>query len=494
MSKLPGKAESCWVGDAPATRYPRLKGKHSFDVAIVGGGIAGLTAALELAGAGRSVAVVEALRVGRQVTGRSTAKITTQHSLIYDHLTKTLGQDAAKRYAEANVRGCAWIGDAIKRHRIACDYEAADAFAFIDATRARLPEIEAEAEAALAVGLPADVIDRTPLPFPTGGALRFSNQAQFNPAHYLVGLAAAAKAAGVEIFEESRITAVEQGARWTLRSADGEISARDVFVATHIPVAGDVDFTGRTQPRCHTAMAFAIKQADAPEGMFIGLDEPKPSIRTGRHGDELLLVVLGARFETGHEGDIAAHFRDLQSWTQDNFSVGEAVWRWTNEDYETADRLPFIGAPGKDGFYIATGFNAWGISNGTAAGILVTDLILKRANDWAKLFDPKRPYPDDFNKGGDSQSKVNRAAELAEGDGGLITHGDETLAVWRDDAGELHAVSAACTHQGCEVTWNNADRTWDCPCHGSVFAADGGVIHGPAVKPLERRDVPPDIT
>lgn len=490
MIQLSGGAESCWVADAPSTNYPALTGRRSFDVAIVGGGIAGLTAAIELASAGRQVAVVEALRIGRQVTGRSTAKITTQHSLIYDHLTETRGRDAAKLYADANARGCAWIGDAINRHRIACDYETANAFAYIDATRDRLPEIEAEAEAALAVGLLADVVDRTPLPFPTGGALRFSDQAQFNPARYLIGLAAAAKAAGVAVFEQSRVTAVEEDARWTVRSETGEITARDVFIATHIPMAGDDDFTGRTQPRCHTAMAFPIKQADAPEGMFIGLDDPTVSIRTGRQGDQLLLIVLGARFETGHDGDVAQHFRRLRDWTSEHFAVGEPAWRWTNEDYETADRVPFIGAPGKRGFYIATGFNAWGISNGTAAGILISDLIQGRANDWAKLFDPKRRYPDDFNKGGDSQSKVKRVEDIAAGEGGLITQGDETLAVWRDDAGELHAVCAACTHQGCEVTWNTADRTWDCPCHGSVFAADGSVIHGPAVKPLEPREVP----
>jgi Rieske Fe-S protein len=149
--------------------------------------------------------------------------------------------------------------------------------------------------------------------------------------------------------------------------------------------------------------------------------------------------------------------------------------------------VAFAGTPDPEkaaGFHIATGFNAWGISNGTAAGMMIADLISAKSNPWVKLYDPARPYPQDFHKNADSQSILGDVEDIAPGQGGVLVRGDEKVAAWRDDAGRLHAVSATCTHKGCTVTWNNADRTWDCPCHGSIFAADGSVIHGPARKPL----------
>jgi Rieske Fe-S protein len=214
------------------------------------------------------------------------------------------------------------------------------------------------------------------------------------------------------------------------------------------------------------------------------------SLRAGRDRDGPILVVLGGRFPTGHDGDVARRFRELEQWTRENFPVGEALWRWCNEDYDTEDRVPYVGAPSPEeapDFYIATGFNGWGISNGTAAGMLIADQILQRANPWALLYDPTRPSSKEFNRGGDSQSKMDDLANLEPGEGGVISRDGEEIAVWKDDEGLLHAVSASCTHQGCIVTWNNADRTWDCPCHGSIFAANGSVIHGPARKPLAVR-------
>ncbi|MEZ5816188.1 MAG: FAD-dependent oxidoreductase [Hyphomicrobiaceae bacterium] len=484
-------ADCCWAASAPATDYPRLKGRRRFDVAVVGGGIVGLTAAIELAAAGRSVALLEALRIGRQVTGRSTAKVTTQHGLIYRHLIDTVGRDNAKIYADANRAGVDWICRSVDRYDIACDLEEAAAYVFTDVERTRLPELDAEAEAALDLGLPADVVDRAPLPFPTGGALRFSGQFQFNPVTYLIGLARAAADGGIEIFEQTRATSVvrQDDGTWLVGSETGEIAARDVVLATAIPMAGKDDFTGRTQPRCHTCMAFEIDPVAAPEGMFIGLDEPSYSLRRGRDKDRTLLVVLGPRFDTGHDGDVTGRFDAIEGWTRSFFDVGEAAYRWTNEDYDTGDRLPFIGAPpeAEPGFYIATGFNAWGLSNGTAAGLLLRDLVTGTHNPGATLFAPGRDAPSSINRGGDTRSEVSSVDEIAPGEGGVVTEGDEKLAVWKDDDGTVHAFSAACTHAGCSLTWNNVDQSWDCPCHGSVFGKDGAVVHGPAVAPLEKK-------
>ena len=486
MPTLPGKSGSCWTATAPPTGYPALEGSVHAETVVVGAGIVGLTTALRLCEEGREVVVLEGLRVGGQVTGRSTAKITTQHALIYRRLIDTLGFDVAQAYADANRAGVEQIRDWARTRDIACDLEQKAACTYTQ-NPARRGEIEAEAEAARRLGFDADVLDRAPLPFGTAGGLIFPDQAQFNPARYLVGLADAVAARGAGIFEQSRVREIGEASRWRAVTDRGAVHAEHVVVATNMTVKSPVGMANRTQPRSHAAMAFRVDDPLAVDGMFIGIDDPSRSLRMGRDAEGPLLVALGPKFNTGQDGDVARRFVELENWVKANLPVGEVAWRWCPEDYDTPDRVAYAGTPDPEkspGFHIATGFNAWGISNGAAAGMMIADLIRGRASPWQKLYDPARPYPKDFHKNGDSQSIVAGADDIPPGEGGVIVRGEEKIAAWRDESGGLHAVSATCTHKGCTVTWNNADRTWDCPCHGSIFAADGSVIHGPARKPL----------
>src|SRR5690606_28058465 len=248
------------------TDYPDLAGRRRADVAIVGGGIAGRSAALALAQAGRSVAVIEAQRIGRHVTGLSTGKITTQHALVYDHLVRTLGRDEAALYADANLAGMRAMLGWIENYAIDCALERRSAYAYIGPERERVEELNRETEAALDLGLPADFVDRAPLPFATGGAVRFTDQAQCNPAAYLVGLAGAVAGHGGEIYENARVGELERrGKTWRRTTAEGEVEADQVFLASHVPIGGPDDYTRRTQPRCHVALAFRTAEEALPD-------------------------------------------------------------------------------------------------------------------------------------------------------------------------------------------------------------------------------------
>lgn len=491
MTELPGTPDCCWVANAPATDFPELRGTQECDVVVVGAGIVGLTTAMTLLDAGKSVVVLEARRVGAQVTGRSSAKITTQHGLIYRRLIDTAGEGVAMAYADANRAGVLQIEEWIEQLGIGCDYEAKSAYTYT-CDLARVNDLHAEAEAARSLGFDAHVHNKAPLPFATAAALEFPDQAQFNPARYLIGLAGTVVQRGGQIFEQSRAMTFERSAGWRVGTGQGQVTTGNVVIATNITVKSPMGYSNRTQPRCHVVMAFRTDAPQAVDGMFISVDEPTHSIRAGRDAEGPLIITLGPRFNTGQDGDVARRFRDLEAWSRSNLPVGEAAWRWCNEDYDTADGIPFVGQPdaaGSPGFYVATGFNGWGISNGTAAGIAIASEIVAGSSPWGTLYDPTRPSPDDFHQDGDGQSQVDDVAQIAPGQGGVIDKGEEQIAVWRDEEGKLHALSANCTHKGCTVTWNNADRTWDCPCHGSVFERDGAVIHGPARERLPEREI-----
>jgi glycine/D-amino acid oxidase-like deaminating enzyme/nitrite reductase/ring-hydroxylating ferredoxin subunit len=489
---------SYWVDTAPATEFPILSGDVEVDVAIIGGGIVGTTAARLLKDDGHSVAVIEARTVGGEVTGKSTAKITSQHNIAYTRIESKFGEDGARAYAEANEAGLRRILDLAAKHGIDCNLEAKSAYTYTN-DRKHVAEIEREGEVARRYGLPASLTRETTLPFEVLAAMRWDDQAQFHPVKYVAGLAATIPGDGCHVFEHSRAT------DWDPRrvaTGQGSVAARHVVMATHLPLGKVGLFYAEAYPHIHPVIMGRCDEARAPDGMFLSVEQPRHSVRAHRDDKgETWLIFAGASFKPGQVDEERRNFEDLERFAADHFGV-RAEYRWTNEDYTSMDGVPFVGWSSSFlGYLVATGFNAWGITNGTAAAMMLADILAGRENPWLKLYDATRIKPiaggKEFIKGnadvashligGYMSRKPKSFAELAAGDAAIFKIDGDHVAAFKDEQGRLHAVSAVCTHMGCILGWNETDRTWDCPCHGSRFELSGEVLHGPATQPLGAR-------
>jgi glycine/D-amino acid oxidase-like deaminating enzyme/nitrite reductase/ring-hydroxylating ferredoxin subunit len=493
--------ESFWVATSLSTSYPALDRDLKVDVAVVGGGIVGITTALLLAQDGRTVALVEADRVINGVTGHTTAKVTSLHTLIYAELAERLDQDAARLYGEANEAGLDTIRRLCREHQIECELRDTSAYTFAT-SEDEVERLEREVETAVSVGLPASFVDEPPLPFPTSGAVRFSGQAQLHPRKYLLPLVTQLESAGGQVFERSRVVDIERGTPSRVRTDAGHVvTAESVVVATHAPILDAKLLVARS--RASRGYALALEAGDAlPDGMFISASTPSHSVRTATFEGRAVLVVSGEGHSVGEPGAGGArtHSEQLERWARDALGAGDVLFRWSTQDLYSLDRRPFIGAIDKRSrIFTASGFGGWGMTTGTAAGMLLRDLVLERESPWSELFDPGRLEPKALpalvSKGAHDAKRLigdrlgrdeppEAAAELERGEGEIVRVGGERLAVSRDAAGALHAVSAVCTHLGCIVSWNDAEESWDCPCHGSRFAATGEVLHGPATTAL----------
>ena len=485
-----------WIATAPDISFPRLSGDMEVDVAIIGGGIVGTTAASLLKAEGLKVTLIEARKVGQEVTGKSTAKITSQHNLIYTRLRKRYGVDGARTYAEANEAGVRLLLSLGAQHGIDGDIEQLPAYTYTLLDE-HVGEIEREVEVAREVGLPASLTSDAGLPFPVRAAMRWEDQAQFHPVKYVAGLARTIPGDGCHVFEGTRAL------DWSpdrVETEAGSVKARHVIMATHLPLGQVGMFYAENYPHSHPVIAGRAEPGRVPHGMFINVEQPRHSLRTHRsRAGDTYLVLTGPAFRGGHVDDERRSFAEIERFARDQFGV-RAEYRWSNEDYTPMDGTPFVGWSSSlaHSYLVATGFDAWGISNGAAAALMLRDIIVGRDNPWLGLFDASRldllRGAGRFVKGnaevtthlvgGYLASKPSSPEALHPGEAAVMKVNGKHLAVFRDEAGEIHAVSAVCTHMGCILGWNEVDRSWDCPCHGSRFSLSGEVIHGPATKPL----------
>jgi len=490
---------SFWVESSPEPGYPPLAGDISVDVAVLGGGITGITAAFLLKEAGLTVALVEMKQLVHGVTGYTTAKLTSGHGLIYEKLRSSFGPETARVYAESNEAALAWVAETVESRGIDCDFERRANYIYSE-DAADVESLRAEAKAAQEAGLPASFVDETPLSYPVAGAVRLENQAQFHPRKYLLPLAAAIDGDGSHVFERTRALDVRDGDPCVVETTRGEIRARHVVVATHLPFLDRGLFFAKAHPLMSYALAAPIDAGAAPDGMFISVSQPTRSIRTAPDGDGLLLILGGEGHKPGADADTRKRYAALEGTLSERFGLTDVRHRWSTHDYVPVDDLPYIGPlhRGTDHIHVATGYAKWGLTKGTLAAMILRDTILGKPNAWAETYGAKRI---DARHSTAAFVKENAAVgahfvgdrltpgqgdadALAPGEGAVVRAGRRKLAVYRDDAGALHVRSARCTHLGCLVRWNTAETTWDCPCHGSRFAPNGTVLEGPAVRDL----------
>jgi glycine/D-amino acid oxidase-like deaminating enzyme/nitrite reductase/ring-hydroxylating ferredoxin subunit len=493
---------SYWIATSEAEERPPLQGDAEADVVVVGGGITGLTAALLAARGGARVILLEARRLAMGTTGNTTAKVTTLHGLVYSELEGQLGLEAARAYAELNRLGLEQVRGLVADLAIDCDLAEMDAVTYTEEGNRR-PHIEREVEVATSLGFPASYTETVSLPYPVAAAVRFTGQALFHPRRYALGLAQAIEGAGGTIYELTRVLdAGLDGNRSQVRTARGVVRADRVIVATLLPVFDRMGLFARTEPSRSYALSAAAPDTSI-SAMYLSADTPTRSVRPHPDPAGTKLIITGEEHKTGQDADPMSRYVQLEGFARDRLGA-EPEHRWSAQDYRTTDGLPFIGRldPRSDRILGATGFRKWGMTNGTAAGVLLAERALGREHPLASTFDTTRVRPvagaQTFVKAnanvaqrfvGDRLRKKPSLGDVRPGDGAVIRLSGRDVAAYRRDDGTVSAVSARCTHLGCLVRFNGAERTWDCPCHGSRFDVDGRVIEGPATRRLRAEDI-----
>jgi glycine/D-amino acid oxidase-like deaminating enzyme/nitrite reductase/ring-hydroxylating ferredoxin subunit len=503
-SRSVSKHESVWLATAAHEARAPLDRDIDADVVIAGAGIVGLTTALRAQQGGARVVVLEAREVAAGTTGNTTGKVTSQHSLTYADLIRRQGRDRAGLYADANQYAIEMVAELVDATRAECQFERAPAYVY--ATDARdAARLEAEDAAARELGLPSALTTEIDLPFAVELALRFDNQAHFHPVRYCAALARAIVAGGGTIFEHTRAVALdEEQHQVVVRTPNGNVRADQAVVATLLPFLDRGGFFAKARATRAYGVAARL-HTDAPAGMHISAGEPVRSTRPWIEGDRRGIVVVGESHPTGEDEQGPARWGALEQWARDNFSVDSFEYRWSAQDYTTADDVPYVGrSPRTKRTFVATGMRKWGLTNGTAAATVLSEALAGRDHRWLELFDATR-----VGNGGAMKKLVTVNAHVARrlvqdrigrvlassgqtparGEAAVVRMHGHTVGAYRDPQGTLHAVNPTCTHLGCALHWNRAETSWDCPCHGSRFSYDGEVLEGPAVRDLDRVDV-----
>lgn len=516
MHDEPGRTVSIWMSEDIPQLPPISTGAHA-DVCVVGAGIAGITTAYCLMKEGRSVILLDDSQPGSGMTERTTAHLSNAIDSGYLDIERLHGRSGARLAAESHTAAIDWIEKTIKDARIDCDFLRVDGY-LCAASPDDAQHIKDEWMAVLRAGLSeVEHVTRPAGPLAKNGpCLRYPHQGQFHPLKYLAGLVKALQSGGCRAFSGAHVTKVESGKQARVETSQGCVVTADaVVVATNTPINNMVAIHTKQAAYITYVIGAPIPAEAIEQALWWDIQDPYHYVRTQRHSlpdgrEELLLIVGGEDHKAGQADDAERRYGSLETWAREYFpAMGAVSYRWSGQVMESVDGLAFIGRnPGDaDNIYIATGDCGMGMTHGTIAGLLLTDLIMGRECPWASLYNPSRQpvkamgefvreslnvvaqYTDWVTKG-----DVEREEDIANDQGAVLRDGLTKIAAYRDADGTLHTCSAVCTHLNCIVSWNHSEHTWDCPCHGSRFDRFGKVLNGPAITdlaPVKRKERTP---
>jgi glycine/D-amino acid oxidase-like deaminating enzyme/nitrite reductase/ring-hydroxylating ferredoxin subunit len=492
---------SVWMEGAEIPARRALGANLKTDICVVGAGIAGLTTAYLLAREGQAVAVLDDGMVAEGETSRTTAHLVTALDDRYFRIEQLHGEKGARLAAESHAAAIDRIEEIIRTETIDCDFEHLDGYLF------KAPEespsiLEKELAAVHRAGLSdIELVSRAPLSdFDTGACLRFPRQAQFHPLHYMNGLALAIEKLGGRIYNRTHAKEFRDGTPCEVTTDRGHIvSCGSVVVATNTPVNDWVAIHTKQAAYRTYVIGLPVPKGSVTKALYWDTPDPYHYVRLQSEKGHDILIAGGEDHKTGQADDAEVRYSRLEAWVRERFTTaGKVRFRWSGQIMEPVDGLAFLGRnPGDQNIYIATGDSGNGMTHGTIAGILITDLVLGRHNDWQSLYDPSRKSlrasPEFARENLNAVARfgeyltpgeVSSAEEIGRGCGAVIRRGLSKLAAYRDNRGVLHERSAVCPHLGCLVAWNSDEKTWDCPCHGSRFDTRGEVVNGPAASGL----------
>ncbi|MBY0123002.1 FAD-dependent oxidoreductase [Bacillus sp. S/N-304-OC-R1] len=502
-NKMPQFPESYWR-EVPLPSFEKLTEHTSVDVVIVGGGITGITAGYHLVKEGLKVAILEAGNILTGTSGHTTAKLTAQHGLIYDEFINHFGIEKAKLYYEAQSRAIDFVRNHVQEKNIECDFSEEDAIIYATSDK-YAKKIDTEMEAYQKLGIDGRLKEGIPFNIDTKATIVMHNQAQFHPIKFLKNLLQDYIEAGGLVYENTTAVDIGENDHPVVITNDGHrVKCKYVISASHFPF---MDMKGFYFARVYQERSYIIgvkTKTDYPGGMYYSADEPTRSLRYTPYNGEKLILVGGEGHKTGQGINTIKHYEALEKFAEEVLGITEYPYRWSAQDIITLDKLPYIGRITADSkkVLVATGYRKWGMTNGIAAAMLLKDIITEQRNPYEELFDPARFKADPSLKkvisintdvaGHLIKGKLEVAPkspnDLEKDEGSVVTVNGKRAGAYRDKDGTLHLVDTTCTHLGCETEWNEGERTWDCPCHGSRYSYEGEVLNGPAKEPLKKVD------
>ena len=495
--------KSYWVESTNKTNYPKISENVNSDVLIIGGGMSGIATAYMLSESGLNITIVDADRIGMGVTANTTAKITSQHGLIYDYLLNSYNFDTAKAYLDSNEESIKNISNIINKENINCDFSYQDSYVYT-CDKSNVSKIVDEVSAVTSLGLKAEYVTECPLPFSIEAAIKFPKQAQFHPRKYILSLLPILEKRGMQIFENSKVTDIKHiNNTYEIYIDNCKISCKYLVMSSHYPIK---NFPGMYFIKMYQDSSYAIGvefEKDVFDGMYISCDTPVTSFRNiVQDNGKKLLIVGGSSHKTGDTNvDIESSYINLENYIKSIYPKSKIKYRWMTEDCVTLDKIPYIGEFSKflPNMYVATGYKKWGMTTSHVAAKIISDRILGKENPYEKIYTATRIEPIKNSKEFGNMLKqsvyslaINKASppiisytDLENDSGGVVDYKGEKLGIYKDKNGKLFGVVPYCKHLGCELSWNNLEKTWDCPCHGSRYDYTGKIITEPTTKSLD---------